>query len=256
MEESLEMSRSDWGLLLVLSVLWGGSFFFSKVAVEGLPPLTLVFFRFSATSILVFAYLLASRRNIPTHPAFWASFAVMGLLNNLVPASLIVWGQTMIPSGLASVLIATTPIFSMLATHCIGTSERLTRGKLVGMGFGLLGTIVLFRLDNSTGPKPSVTGIMACLGAAASYGVANAFGRRFQRLGITPVVGAFGQMTATSVLALPLSVIFSPGEPVVCDGVICTYMPAAASTAASALTMPAPQVVVVHTHSAGALGSV
>ena len=204
MHEDPRMSRTEWGLLLILSVLWDGSFFCSKVAVSGLPPLTIVFLRFSAASLLVYAYLRAGGGAVPRQPEALVSFAGMGLLNNLIPAGLIVWGQTMIPSGLASVLIATTPIFSILATRCTDTGERLTPGKMAGMAFGLLGTAILFGVSNADSTKSFATGIAACLGAAISYGCANAFGRRFRRFGITPVQGAFGQMMATSVMALPL----------------------------------------------------
>ncbi len=208
MRKDPKMSRAEWGLLLILSVLWGGSFFFSKVAVSGLPPLTIVFLRFSAASVLVYAYLRVGGGTVPRHPAALVSFAGMGLLNNLVPAGLIVWGQTMIPSGLASALIATTPIFSILATRCTDTTEALTSGKVVGMVSGLLGTVTLLGVGSMGGTKSYATGIVACLGAAASYGCANAFGQRLRRLGIAPVVSAFGQMAATSVMALPLMLAF------------------------------------------------
>ena len=208
MQGNPRMSGAEWGLLVILSILWGGSFFFSKIAVEGLPPLTLVFIRFASASILLYAYLRSNGQGIPTQPSVWGSFLGMGLLNNLVPAGLIVWGQTMIPSGLASVLIATTPIFSILATQWVGTNETVTPGIVVGIALGVLGTILLFRLDSSDGSGRSVIGVTACLGAAVSYGFANAFGRRFQQLGIEPVMGAFGQMTATSVITLPLMLAF------------------------------------------------
>ena len=201
------MSQTEWGLLLILSVLWGGSFFFSKIAVGGLPPLTIVFLRFFAAAILVYLYLHSQGATVPKSITAWASFAVMGLLNNLVPAGLIVWGQTMIPSGLASVLIATTPIFSILATNCTGAGERLTSGKVMGMVLGFIGTVVLFGIDGADATGTPFIGIAACVGAAVSYGTANAFGRRFRRLGFAPVVGAFGQMAATSLMALPLMLI-------------------------------------------------
>ncbi|MBU6499346.1 MAG: EamA family transporter [Rhodospirillales bacterium] len=199
------MSGTDWALLVLLSVLWGGSFFFSKIAVEGLPPLTLVFTRFAAASILLYAVLRATGQPIPTTLAAWRGFAGMGLLNNLVPAGLIVWGQTMIPSGLAAILVATTPIFSILATRLIGVDDRPTAGKAAGMALGIIGTAVLVGANGAGLSRPSAVGLGACLGAAISYGFANALGSRFRRLGIGPAVGAFGQMTMTSIMALPLA---------------------------------------------------
>jgi drug/metabolite transporter (DMT)-like permease len=110
----------------------------------------------------------------------------------------------MIPSGLASVVIATTPIFSIIAIHVTSTDERLNLAQISGMVLGLVGVAILFRLGTTHAADVSVTGIAACLGAAASYGCANALGKRFRRLGIPPVAGAMGQMTTTAIMALPL----------------------------------------------------
>jgi drug/metabolite transporter (DMT)-like permease len=204
MNNSTPMSPTEWAFLLLLSVLWGGSFFFSKVAVAALPPLTIVFVRFAAAALLVYAYVRARSIAIPTDIRSWASFVGMGLLNNLIPAGLIVWGQTMIPSGLASVIVATTPIFSILAIHFTTADERLILEKISGMALGFIGVCVLFRLGATDAGEVSATGIIACLGAAVSYGFANALGKRFRRLGIPPAAGATGQMTATAIMALPL----------------------------------------------------
>jgi drug/metabolite transporter (DMT)-like permease len=204
MHGTTTMSRTEWALLLVLSVLWGGSFFFSKIAVTALPPFTIVFLRFAAAALLVYAYARSRSIAIPDDIESWLSFAGMGVLNNLIPASLIVWGQTMIPSGLASVIIATTPIFSIVAIHMTSADERLNLSKIFGMVLGLVGVSILFRLHATHAADVSATGIIACLGAAASYGCANALGKHFRRLGIPPVAGAMGQMTATAIMALPL----------------------------------------------------
>ena len=108
--------------------------------------MTIVFFRFATAALLVYAYARARSIPIPSDIRSWLSFAGMGLLNNLIPASLIVWGQTMIPSGLASVIIATTPIFSIIAIHLSSADEQLTLAKISGMVLGLVGVSILFRL--------------------------------------------------------------------------------------------------------------
>src|SRR5262249_43886681 len=204
MNDSAPMSGTEWALLLLLSVLWGGSFFFSKVAVAALPPLTIVFAPFATAALLVYAYALARSIAIPTDIRSWASFVGMGLLNNLIPAGLIVWGQTMIPSGLASVISATTPIFSILAVHFTSADEKLSLGKICGMALGFIGVCVLFRLGATDAKNVSITGIIACLGAAVSYGFANALGKRFRRLGIAPAAGGGGGMGGPAGLATPL----------------------------------------------------
>ena len=111
------MGPVEWRLLLLLSVLWGGSFFFSRIAVGELPPLTVVFCRVVLAALALNVVVLLSGRRMPTDPRSWGALFVMGLLNNAVPFSLIFWGQTQIASGLASILNATTPLFTVLVAH-------------------------------------------------------------------------------------------------------------------------------------------
>ncbi len=98
------MDERDWGLLVLLSILWGGSFFFTGVAVAELPPLTIVLARVGIAAVLLLPVLRASGARLPACPTDWMPFLVMGLLNNVIPFCLIVSGQTRIASGLASVL--------------------------------------------------------------------------------------------------------------------------------------------------------
>lgn len=198
------MNLLDWGLLLVLSVLWGGSFFFSKVALAELPPLTVVLGRVLLAALALFAYLRASGRTIPGGLAVWTTFAVMGLINNLIPFSLIFWGQTQIASGLASILNATTPIFSILVAHVFTDDEKLSANKIAGVLLGLGGVAVLMGGNAFAADRLPMLPLFACLGAALSYGFAGSFGRRFRRMGIAPAVGAFGQTAMTSLMLLPL----------------------------------------------------
>jgi len=202
------MTAGEWGLLVLLSVLWGGSFFFSKVIVQEVPPFTLVLVRFTLAAGVLGAYLKAQRMPVPWSVATWAAFAGMGALNNLIPAALIAWSQQTIASGLASVLIATTPVFSILVAHCFTTNDRMSASKAVGVALGVAGVAALVGIDTLDGSLRTVPGILGCLGAALSYGFANVFGRRFKRLGIAPTVGAFGQLAATAVMVIPAAVVF------------------------------------------------
>ena len=202
------MSTHVWIWLLSLSVLWGGSFFFAKMALAELQPLTVVFCRVALAAlalnvVLVMAGLPLFRRGTP-----WRSFAAMGMLNNLVPFGLIFWGQTQIASGLASILNATTPLFSLLVGHFIAREERIGGLKFGALLLGLGGVAVLM------GPRaiiaapdiaaPDIAGQLACLGAALSYAFAGVYGRRFSRLGMAPLDAAAGQVTASAMLILPI----------------------------------------------------
>lgn len=204
MQKSGTMRLFDWALLLVLSVLWGGSFFFSKVALSELPPLTVVFARVAIAAIALFIYLRATRHAIPTEPGIWAAFFGMGMLNNLIPFSLLFWGQTQIPSGLASILNATTPIFSILVAHFFTTDERMTPNTVAGIVLGVMGVALMMAGNAVSSQALPFLALFACLAAALSYGFAGVFGRRFRRMGIAPAASAFGQTAATTIMMLPI----------------------------------------------------
>jgi drug/metabolite transporter (DMT)-like permease len=208
MQNQPGMIGRDWALLVLLSILWGGSFFFAKVIVQEVPPFTLVFIRFASAAGALWVYLAVNRTALPRAMSTWIAFAAMGALNNLIPVALIAWAQITIASGLASVLIATTPVFSILVAHCITADERMSANKLVGVALGIAGVVALVGLNTSEGSPGSIVAMLGCLAAALSYGCANVFGRRFKRLGITPTVGAFGQLAATAVMVAPVALVF------------------------------------------------
>lgn len=201
MSISRGMRPSEWGLLGLLSVLWGGSFFFSKLALAELPPLTVVLARVAIASLALGLYLRWRGTRVP---GAWREFLGMGLLNSLIPFTLIFWGQTFIGSGLASILMATTPVFSILVGLALARGERLPATTWAGIALGITGVAVLLGGEASAGAGGALWGILACLAAALSYALANAYGRRFQRMGMDPAVSAFGQIAATTLMALPL----------------------------------------------------
>lgn len=204
----MHMTTRHWALLIILSILWGGAFFFAAIAVKELPPLTLVFCRVFIAALSLYIFLKISGQKLPSDAKIWAAFLVMGLLNNIIPFSLLFWAQTTISSGLASILNATTPIFSILVAHFVLADERITFNKFIGVLLGFIGVAVLLGGAALTSSNLAIMSIVACLAAALSYGFAGVFGRRFKRLGIKPSVSAFGQLTGSSVLMLPLIIVF------------------------------------------------
>jgi drug/metabolite transporter (DMT)-like permease len=196
------IDRRDWYLLVLLSVLWGGSFFFAGVAVRELPPLTIVLARVAFAAILLTPVMWAHGTRFPSTIAGWKPFFVMAVLNNVIPFSLIVIGQTMIASGLASVLNATTPLFTVLVMAAFG-EEALNARRVAGAILGLLGVVILRgqHLDHS---MAQTIGILLCLGAALSYGFAGLWGRR-KLSRIPPLTAATCQLVCSSVLMLALA---------------------------------------------------
>jgi drug/metabolite transporter (DMT)-like permease len=200
------MGGREWVMLLVLAALWGGSFFFFKVLVAELPPFTVVLGRVGLAAVILNLWLGLGRDFMPASPRLWASFIVMGVLNNVVPFSLIVFGETRISSGLASILNATTPMFTVLAAHMLTANEKLTRAKFAGVMVGLAGVVVLVGPSALAGiGRDNAIGEVACLGAAFVYAYAGIYGRRFK--GISPIKVATGQVTGSTLVLIPIVAI-------------------------------------------------
>lgn len=200
------MSREEWSLILVLSVIWGGSFFFIGVAVREITPLTVVFCRVATAAVVLLSYVYLSGRKMPASLSLWGSFAVMGALANMIPFSLIVWSQQYIDSSLASILNATTPIFSVVLAHFLTREERLTANRITGVLIGWVGVVVLIGIDSLKGFGIHVLGQIAVLFASLSYAFSAIYGRRFQD--ISPPVVAAGMVSCSAVMLLPMALIF------------------------------------------------
>ncbi len=199
------MSPLEWGLLVLLSVFWGGSFFFTEVAVAALPPFTIVLGRVGLAAFALLVLVRATGRRMPLDARAWGAFIVMGALNNLIPFCLIVWGQIEIASGLASILNATTPLFTVVLAHVLTRDERMNAYKLCGVLLGLVGVTVMIGGDVLEGLGIGVVAQFAVLAAAVSYAFAGIYGRRFRDT--PPLVTATGQVTASAVMLLPVTLI-------------------------------------------------
>lgn len=199
------MGVGDWVRLLTLSVLWGGSFFFVEVAVHAIPPLTLVSLRVGLAALALWALVPLLGLQVPRGIGIWMAFLGMGLLNNVVPFSFIVWGQTQIASGLASILNAATPLFTVLVASALLPDERATPLKLGGVVIGLAGVVVMIGPDALDGLGAAVLAQLAVLGATVSYAFAGVYGRRFKTLGVDPIVTAAGQVAASAIFLAPIA---------------------------------------------------
>jgi drug/metabolite transporter (DMT)-like permease len=198
------MGARDWAMLLLLSILWGGSFFFISVSVSELPPFTLVTMRVGLAAVTLWLVLLVSGYPIPKSPEVWRAFMMMGLLGNALPFSLIAWGQTHIGAGLASIINATTPIFTILIAGAFLSDEHITPRKMLGVTAGLAGVIVLIGPSALLELGTNTMAQLAVIGAAVSYSCATVFGRRFKAMGLSPLDTAVGQVTASTIILLPV----------------------------------------------------
>ncbi|OOY30802.1 DMT family transporter [Thioclava sp. F36-6] len=202
----LSLTPLAWALLATLALIWGSSFLSNRAALAGAGVFTVVFLRVASGAVLIWAYVAARRLPVPRHPIYLGHFLIMGLLNNAIPFSLIVWGQKHIDSGLASILNASTAIFGALVAAVVFTDERLSARKATGIAVGFAGVIVAIGPDALKGFDLTSAGQVAVLGAALSYGFAGAYAR-FAIRGLRPEVAAAGMLTGGAIWTLPILLV-------------------------------------------------
>lgn len=203
----MRLGPMDWGLLVLLSLLWGGSFLCVGIAVQELPVLTIIALRVSLAALVLWGIALFSGHQLPRGRKTWQAFLALGLLNNVIPFGLIVFGQQTIGAGLAAILNATTPLWTVLIAALFLADERFSKQKLFGVLLGLVGVIVMVGPDSLAGISRNLGAQLAVLGAALSYAFASVFGRRFAAAKISPLHTALGQVTASSFILVPLALM-------------------------------------------------
>ena len=195
--KDVQIDARDWALLGLLSVLWGGSFCFNGVVLKELPPLTVVFVRVVLASVMLLPLLRFYRLSFPSGLWGWTPFAAMALFNNVLPFSLILTAQTHITGGLAAILNATTPLFTVLIMAAAG-EEKLHARRIAGVLIGLMGVVVLRGKDLGFQSSQGLS-VLLCLTAALCYGVSALLGRRLLSAS-PPLATATFQMLASSVM--------------------------------------------------------
>ena len=204
-ESKLHLGITEWILLLILSVLWGGSFFLIEIAGNDYPPFTIVFGRVGIAAIVMTVWVYRNHERMPTSFRIWYKFIILGAVRSFIPFCLIVWAETQISSNLASILNATTPIFTMILAHLFTKDERITSTRAVGVLIGFGGVIIIIGPDAIQGLSLKGLGQIAILGAAFSYGSSHVYGRRFSNMPVSVV--AAGMLIGATLLSLPPALI-------------------------------------------------
>lgn len=202
--------NADWLLLVLLSLVWGASFIFIGIAVKELPTPLIVFVRVGLAALILLPVHWFWQGALPSDARSWISFAGVSLTNNIIPFSLITYGQHTITASLASVLNATTPFFGLLVMALAG-AEALTGRKIAALLLGLAGVAVL-RGVNFTDLNQETLGILACLAASLSYGVGSLWQKK-RLMGVPPVTTATCQLVCSTLVMAAISfAISSPSQ--------------------------------------------
>ncbi|WFP60095.1 DMT family transporter [Mesorhizobium sp. WSM4904] len=196
------MTLKDWTQLLLLGAIWGGSFFFARIAVSEIHPLALVLFRVAIAAAALQLYLAVRGPSFRFAFPYAGLFFLLALTNNVVPFSLIFAGQTELGAGVASVLNATTPFWTLILANALTTDEKLSWNKLAGIALGVAGTAVMIGPGLIAGLGGPVWAKFALIGASLSYAVALMIARRFK--GVPSPVIATGQLTASTIIMIPV----------------------------------------------------
>ena len=199
------MGITEWILLATLSVLWGGSFFLIEIANREYPPFTVVLGRVGIAAIVMTIWVYTTGERMPTSFRVWCKFIILGAVRSFIPFCLIVWAETQIDSSLASILNATTPIFTMILAHFLTKDEHLTPTRAIGVLVGFGGVIIIIGPDALQGLSLKGLGQIAILGAAFCYGLSHIYGRRFANMPAS--VAAAGMLIGATILSFPPALI-------------------------------------------------
>lgn len=196
------MSSRAWAEILLLGFVWGGVFLAARLALDEVGVLTAVAHRTFWAAIVLWIAVAVLRLPIPRDPKVWGAFLVMGLLNNIIPFTLLNWSQLYIESGLASIFNATTAIFGVVVAAFYFADEKLTARKSLGVGVGFLGVAMTIGLDSLIQFNLTRLAQLAALAATLSYAFAGVWARK-RLAGLPPQMAAAGMVTCSAIIALP-----------------------------------------------------
>ncbi len=197
------MNRAASVRITLLALLWGSGFLWIAIALRGLSPVQISFARLAlgATVLVPFIYLRHYR--LPQGIGLWAHLIAAALFANAIPYTLFAIAERYVSSGVAGVINATTPLWTLAIAFGTGHDRSMTRVQVGGFILGFLGTVLIFQPWNSETAIASWAGL-ACLAAAASYGISYVYMDRYlARRGIAPLVLSASQLlAATCILAI------------------------------------------------------
>jgi drug/metabolite transporter (DMT)-like permease len=194
-----------WLVFLALGVMWGSSYLFIKLGVETLTPLTLVAIRLAIGALTLAVLFGIAGDRLPRDARTWGHLAVMAVINIVVPFSLITWAELSMPSSLAAILTATTPLFAIVIAAGVLRAEPITPRRVGGLAIGFVGVVVLVG-PSAIGAGGSMLAVLAVLAAALSYASATVYARR-TLTGTPPMASALGQVGLAFTISLPLALL-------------------------------------------------
>ena len=211
MTDQKSLSGRAWPEMLVLALIWGGSFLSIRIALDEISPLMSVAHRVTLAMLFLWVLVAMMRIPLPRNPRIWFAFLVVGLLNNVIPFVLMAWGQLYIESGLTSILNAFTAVVGVVMAALFFSDEGLTPRKIIGVVLGFFGVAVAIGLENFKNFDLRSLAQLAVIGGTVAYAAAGVWARK-NLVGMPPQLAAAGMLTGATVIMLPL-VYFVEGLP-------------------------------------------
>lgn len=204
MNASPKLDAAGWGLIAILSILWGGAFFLIEVGLRSYPPLTLVLMRLALAVPPMWLAMRFMRQSLPCEPRVWALLTVVGALNCALPFALFFWGQGYLDSGYASILNATTPLWGVITAHLLTQDEKASPTRVIGVLIGMAGIITMVGPEAINGLSDNLLAQIACIISTVFYSFAAIYGRRLSQTSLTPMAVATGQTITAALLIMPI----------------------------------------------------
>lgn len=196
------MGLFDWIRLIILSLLWGGSYIWIEIALLTISPLMIVFFRVFMASIFLLSVCKILKLSFVINKRLFIIFLLMSLFNNVIPFNLIAWGQSQITASVSSILNATTPLFTVILANYWPKGEKATLNRIIGVVVGICGVSILmgFSFDDLNN---SIDGQIAILLASVSYAISVLFGKQIDS-SIHPAISATMMLCISSIILMPI----------------------------------------------------
>jgi drug/metabolite transporter (DMT)-like permease len=207
-EETVAKSPAITGellLLLLLAMLWGGSYAFIKLGVATIPPVTLIAGRTTIAGLLLLFMMYCRGLRIPSDAATWRRFLFQACLNSVVPWTLIAWAERSVDAGLATILNSTSPVFTFFLTLAVAHQESPTPRKLFGVAAGMAGICLIVGMQAFESLGEELVAQLAIVAATICYAGAAVFSRGFR--GLDPVAPAAGSLLCGAAILLPVSIV-------------------------------------------------
>lgn len=202
---SPKLDATGWGLIAILSILWGGAFFLIEVGLRSYPPMTLVLMRLALAIPPMLLAMRIMRQRLPDEARIWVLLTVVGALNCALPFALFFWGQQYLNSGYASILNATTPLWGVITAHFLTSDEKATPARIVGVLIGMAGITVMVGPEAIKGLSNNLLAQIACIVSTLFYSFAAIYGRRLSKTALTPMAVATGQTITAALLMVPIA---------------------------------------------------